>query len=80
LPFLFIDLQMFENLSDHLVLADEADDPHLARTFRTGERLDLPHLLDACPPHQRGDATGSWFSRVAARGLPGSATIDSPIL
>jgi len=78
LPFLLIDLQADKNLLDRLVPTDNADEPHLARTLRTGERFDLPHLLDACPPNSDGMRFGLELStsitRLSAPSLAESAS------
>ena len=49
---------MLKYLPDHLMLADKADNLHLTRTFRAGQRVDFPYLLDAGPPQQLRDAFG----------------------
>ena len=53
-----IAFQRFKNLSDHFMLVDKTDKLHLLRTFRAGQRVNVPYLLNAGPPQQVRDTSG----------------------
>ena len=44
---------MLQDLANDISLIDKADYFHLTAALRTGQRVNLPHLLDALPPLRR---------------------------
>lgn len=41
---------MLKDMTYHRRLGDETDDLHFTAAVGTGERINLPYLLDALPP------------------------------
>jgi hypothetical protein len=46
----FPQIKMLQYLADDISLIDKADDFHLAAALGTGQRINLPYLLNALPP------------------------------
>lgn len=57
--FLLILTQVSQYFLYHGFLMDQTDDTHLADALGSGERINLPHLLDALTPHQLWNSI--WF-------------------